>query len=454
MHRWRPSSRLCEPEMVATVRAGGRLYTFDGRWIEGSPWQRFGLYNSYVVIRSDGALLKMPAHAGELVPGSTEDLLAALRALDSTHSHPPAPMTLELDPTFRCASRDCGGSCFSVVYRSRAPNASIPTPLLKAIIHQFHEEGGRILRFDGGGDPLLHRDVRSGELIEFAAERGLKTTVLTSGDALDHADLERFGRSGCYVRLSLNAATDRTRQLFHGNKVLLHRILTSVERLVGCLARFGSQTPVGATFLLSPINYQEVLTCAHLARDAGVRHFSVRRILGPNTLRPRFIHSQKERLSELLAEVQRLHSENFRVAVPWRPVDEPDLNPAAGDFTASRCWQSTFKTVLEPDPVGTGARAQLCGRYRGSGLGQRFALPTLFSLSSGTEWVAHWRRSFTDYPIAREDLFGMCVSCIDRGFITMVDRLMRFVGDPRTGFRVLHLDSPQPHEVLEWEPIA
>jgi hypothetical protein len=252
----------------------------------------------------------------------------------------------------------------------------------------------------------------------------------------------------CYVRVSLNAATENTRARFHGSRVPLARIVANVERLVGILARLGSETPVGVTFLLAPTNHQEVLKCARMVRDAGARHFSVRRILGPTALRPQFSRAQNDEILRLFEEVRCLHSKEFRVAVPWRPVDETDLNPGADDFSAARCWQSTFKAVLEPDPGGV-ARTQLCGRYRGGGLGQRLALPALFSMATGGEWVLRWQRSFTDYPIARDRLLGVCVSCIDLGFIVMVDRLLKFVGDPRDDFRILHLNSPDPREVRE-----
>jgi hypothetical protein len=426
---------------TATLTVGGRDHVFKGRWIVGTSWQRFGLYDRYVVVRPDGEVLEMPAHAGELVPGSTEDLIAVLRAFDRGARRPPAPLTLELDPTYRCASRDCGGHCFSAAYRSVAPTATIPTALAEDVIKTFAFEGGRVVRFDGGGDPLLHPDVRSGRLVELAAQLGLKTTILTSGDLLDRANLRRIAACGCYVRVSLNAATDATRMRFHGNRVPLVRILAAVELLAGHLTALGSETPVGATFLLSATNHEEVLACARAAKEAGIRHFSVRRILGPPQLRPGFAGAQQDRVSELLEEVAALHTDEFRVAVPWRAPEEPDLNPSDGDFSASQCWQSTFKTVVEPDPEVGGARAQLCGRYRGSGVGQRLALPALFSMSDARDWVERWQRSFSDYPISRPQLLGTCVSCIDRGFILMVERLLGFVGDPRSDFRILHLDS-------------
>jgi Radical SAM superfamily len=435
--------------MKAVVNIKGSIKVFDGKWIDGSAWQRFGLYNTYVVIRNDGRILKMPAHAGELVPGATEDLHDAIRSFDYSRGYPAAPLTLELDPTFRCASRDCGGACFSARYRSLAPSAMIPAPLLKEIIQDFHNHGGRIVRFDGGGDPLLHPAVLSGEVVEFAAQLGLKTTILTSGDWLHQANLGRIAETGCYLRLSLNAATDKTRRAFHGNRYSLTEILVYAKRFVEIIERINQDVPVGATFLLSHLNYKEVLNCAYLAREAGIRHFSVRRILGPPTLRPHLSISEDNEARELLAEVKRLHSNDFRVAIPWRATEENDLNPKDGDFEATQCWQSTFKSVMEPDPASGGARVQLCGRYRGSGVGQRIMMEPILSFSSSGAWISRWQESFHNYPFTRQQLLHHCVSCIDRGFIVMMDRLLSFLKGYQDGFRILHLDSPNPYRMEE-----
>ena len=436
--------------MKAAVDINGRTREFDGKWIEGSAWHRFGLYNSYVVIRNDGRVLKMPAHAGELVPGATEDLVDTIKAFDYFSSYPAAPLTLELDPTYRCASRDCGGACFSAEYRALAPAAMIPTPLLKETIQDFHSSGGRILRFDGGGDPLLHPAVLSGEVVEFAAKLGLKTTILTSGDWLDRANLDRIAETGCYLRLSLNAATEKTRQTFHGNRYSFSNILALAKRLVDRLDRLNAEVPVGATFLLSNLNYKEVLSCAYLARSAGIRHFLVRRILGPTKLRPHLSLSENNEAEELLSRVKKLHSNDFRVVVPWRAVGENDLSPKDGDFDAAQCWQSTFKSVVEPDPLSGGARVQLCGRYRGSGIGQLMQMQPLLSFSEGGAWVSKWQESFVTYPFSRQHLLHHCRSCIDRGFIAMMDQLLGFLKGHQEDFKILHLDSPNPYQVEEY----
>jgi MoaA/NifB/PqqE/SkfB family radical SAM enzyme len=441
---------------IAEFRAGGRSILLPGEWVGGGPWERFGLYDSYVVVRPDGAVMKMPAHAGELVPGSTEDLSQFLRQYDPTATSPLAPMTMELDPTYACASKDCGGRCFSFAYRRLAPAAQIETGTLRAIISAFADAGGRVVRFDGGGDPLSHPAVRTGDLVEFAHRLRLKTTILTSGDLLPLANHCRLARAECYLRVSLNAASDETRRRFHGSRFTLSDVLAAVRQFVRAQANSDVNVPVGATFLLDSINYREVAECARLSRESGVSHFSVRRVLGPSTLRPTFSARQLEEIDEMLGRIREMNSYDFRTFVPWRRVDEPDLSPAADGFGCSRCWQSTVKTVIEPSPNGGEFRAQLCGRYRGGGIGQQMQMAPLIAADgrTATSWVEMWRRSFVDYAVDRKDLPRTCVSCIDRGFILMFDRLVSFLTRPSDGFEIFHLRSGSPGEYRIWEAHA
>lgn len=431
--------------------SAGRRHSIEGTWVEGGPWERFGLYNSLVVVRSDARARVIPGHAGELVPGSTEDLIDALRELRCRNPLA-APMSLDLDPTYRCASLDCGGSCFSAAYRRSDPSATISADILTEVLKDFANHGGRIVRFDGGGDPLVHPSVRNGDLLLCAHGLGLKSAVLTSGDLLPRARLGEFARAQAYVRISLNASTDRVRRLVHRNHISLSSIVAATEELVKAHGVLGSAVPVAASFLLLRENLNEVASCARLARDIGVKHFSVRRVLGPAHIRPSFGPEDVDRIAEQFRTVSSMHSRDFQVAVPWRRVQQPDLDPSQGDFAASMCWQSVLKVVVEPDPTCGGARGQLCGRYRGGGVGQLMSLPDLFRTDEG-KWVDAWRRSFWEYPYTRDELLGRCSSCIDRGFILLVDRLHSFLSDYSDAFEVRHLYTEEAPTIRDFEQV-
>lgn len=441
-----PQEKLRSWKVEATNRMGIAHLSFahqsidvPGVLIFGSPWERFGRYNHYLVIRDDLKTKIIPAHAGELVPGSTEDLVHVLKHFQPKLQRPNAPMTLELDPTNLCFSKDCGGHCFSASYRSLAPKAHIPTETMVDLIQVFSRNGGRILRFDGGGDPLSHPDVRNGFLPELAHQLGLKTTILTAGDAIQTTNLERIGAANCYLRVSLNAAKDETRQLFHGNKSRVSTLFQQIESFAGWLRQNNPSLPIGSTFLISHLNFKEVLDCAIRARDSGINHFSVRRVLGPATLRPFFTNIQLIELEELLQRVRELDTDQFRVFAPWRTIPEEDLNPSKKDFSASTCWQSSFKTIIEPTPE-NGYKTQLCGRYRGNGIGQKMQMEPLSESHDGKRWVKDWQDSFSTYPISRPQLPQTCLSCIDRGFIRLMDQIIDFINPPEHDFVILHLN--------------
>jgi len=431
--------KISQTDDEAELLIGTQRHSFQGRWISGTPWERFGLYDAYVVVHSDGTVAEVPAHSGELVPGSTEDLTDYIQDQWGNLAHPTAPLTLEIDPTNACLSRDCGTRCFSAAYRRLNPKAQIDGPLIADILTAFAREGGKIVRFDGGGDPLLHCDIRSGALLGKAKQLGLKSALLTSGEMLTSSDLPALADSACYLRVSVNACTDSTRKAFHGNDYSAKSIFDAVERYASLLASKRECAPIGASFLLDTVNFSEMLACARICRTIGIRHFSVRRVLGPQALRPTFTETQLREVERLLQEVSSLTSPSFRVFVPWRPVDEPDLAPRSGSIPATQCWQSTFKTIIEPCTSAPSFRAQLCGRYRGCGIGQAHQLPALFQKESPDTWVHRWRDSFDVYPHSRAELVRFCPSCIDRGFILMVEGILNAVGKKSADFSLLHL---------------
>src|SRR5262249_50539336 len=144
----------------------------------------------------------------------------------------------------------------------------------------------KVVRFDGGGDPLTHPGLLTA--IDLCACLGLRTAVLTAGDLLSARHIPTFVRARTYVRVSLNAASDQTRSLLHGhtgNHYLLSRILDTVSLLsaarddqLGSTGR--TEMPIGATSMIHPANVHETVAIAARARDAGFDHLSFRVILG------------------------------------------------------------------------------------------------------------------------------------------------------------------------------
>lgn len=431
-----PEFTQIQTNTEAILETGSQKLSYKGQWINEDYWGRFGKYNSYVVVKSDGTFTRIDAHAGEIVPGSTEDLKEYVQ--NFLNKEPQVPFTLELDPTYVCSSKDCGGHCFSAAYRQLAPKAEINSSTLEDILKCFALGGGKVVRFDGGGDPLAHKSVRNGVLPYLAHKLGLKSTILTSGDILDRSNIEKIANSKCYVRISLNAGSDKVRHQFHGNKISIDKIFSSIKKLASYIDKNRINIPIGSTYLLSKENYSELLLCAKKAIDSGISHYSVRRVLGPKKIRNNFTESELKEIDDILHELRLLNSDSFRVFVPWRKLNEPDLDPSKGAFSVKKCWQSVFKTIIEPGVSDEEFKIQLCGRYRGNGIGQSMQLPPLYEGKDGLNWDKKWQLSFFDYLYSRNELPNKCISCIDRGFISMMDNLLGFLKDDQD-FEILHL---------------
>ncbi|WP_369015842.1 radical SAM protein [Actinocrinis puniceicyclus] len=153
------------------------------------------------------------------------------------------------------------GFCFSAGYRAaRTSGRLMATDLIKSLLQAWAAAGVRLIRFDGGGDPLSHPDLPA--LIEHCDALGLRTAVLTAGDLLAPRQFAAFIRARTYMRISLNAATDATRAALHGTSPARHgvrRILDTVAQLdAQRRAVFGDEAgtlmPLGATSMIHPGN--------------------------------------------------------------------------------------------------------------------------------------------------------------------------------------------------------
>ncbi len=406
------------------VRTGAPTRLFE--ILPEKGWEAFGRANGVLLRRGTRRVL-LRGHGGEVVPGFIiEHLFPAVRAY--CRSGFVYPITAEVDPTWVCRSvTNCGGHCFSMSYRA-GHLYSMDARLLGEFVRSFASAGGKVVRWDGGGEPLVHRAIRDGSLVATCAELGLAQTILTSGDLLAGANWDAYIDANLYLRVSLNAATDVTHARFLGIPDRLTTILATLEGYAARKANSptGRSTPLGATYLLSHLNWHELADCAAMAKGVGVNHFSVRRVLGPPALRPEPI--DEAALDEQFERASALEDDSFQTFLPWRHVSEPDV--PAHEIPAERCWQSLFKLVLEPTADRSRLGLNLCGRYRGGGVGQlRQIPPMMLGFEELRDFEATWRHWLLEHD--RRELLMTCPSCIDRGFIMLVDRLIRslcFVG--------------------------
>jgi pyruvate-formate lyase-activating enzyme len=329
--------------------------------------------------------------------------------------------------------------CFSAEYRgSRTTGRLMDPQLMLSLIRQSAELGVKVIRFDGGGDPLTHPALP--QAIDLCGELGLRVAVLTAGDLLSERLVPVFLRARTYVRVSLNAAEDTTRRAIHGQRGDRHGVqrIFDVVRLLADRRNeaFGAggyaEMPIGATSLIHPMNVDETVAIAERAKRAGFDHLSFRVILG-EALRVDFTTAVR---SQLTAAFDRIRStvadDNFQVFLPTRDITDEGYVPSR---YFSQCRASTHRALIEVGRVPERAALIPCGRYRGHGYRagpeeDRVVFGHLSPAESlGDVWLGpSMKQLLPSFPQA-------CKDCIDRSANVFLEKVVSILNaDPGSIF--------------------
>lgn len=424
---------------LATVTEGFRCSALEpvaaGHFVFGSDHEIFGRWNALVAARSVPSCDVFPAHGGEIIPGTLEDHITRIR--ENLTQNTRLPVQVDIDVSMACPS-SCV-FCFSAGYRaSRATGRVMQAQLLLRLIGQWADLGVKVIRFDGGGDPLTHPNLL--QAIDLCRDLGLRTAVLTAGDLLAQRHISTFVRGRTYVRVSLNAASDETRRELHrrqGERYGVAHIFDAVSLLAAARDdAFGHESstvmPIGATSMIHPVNVKETVSIAKRAKSAGFDHLSFRVILGADH-RVAFTDAERAALDAAFDEIHRsVADRHFQVFVPTRDVTDQGYVPAR---YFQECRACTHRALVEVGPAADRAAIVPCGRYRGHGYrhGDDQNRMVFGYLSDRTAVADVWLQP------SMKKLAGSfpqrCADCIDRSaniFLETMETILR--DDPQAVF--------------------
>ena len=397
-----------------------------GSFIYGDDNAVFGRWDSLVAVDRTGRLISLFAgHGGEIIPGRLADHVDRLR--EYVRTGVARPVQLDIDPTMACPSA-CT-FCFSAGYRSsRRTGLHLRGQLLSELVDGWADRGVRVVRFDGGGDPLAHPQLLAA--IDTARRRGLRTAVLTAADLLRQVHLEPLLAARTYLRVSLNAGDDATRLAIHrprNQRLTLTEPLRIVRRLADQRAeRYGpagpALMPIGATSMLVPENADGAYAIAQQAKRAGFDHLSFRVVLGAQHA-VRFSAAARKKLAAQVAQARAdLADDGFQIFTPTRPLTDQGYRPSTYFDTCLAC---THRVLVEVGPDQDTAAVVPCGRYRGHGFQwspQRAQQRVFGLLASAADIDRVWHSPTMTELVERFP--AACGDCIDRSANVMFNAIV------------------------------
>jgi len=337
------------------------------------------------------------------------------------------PVRVDIDVTQRCTSR-CY-FCYSRRYATDSPykEAEISLEEFETLIAELAQGGTRTIRFTGGGEPLIHPDIRA--MIPIPQRYGLRSCLITNADLLDDELSDLMVMHLDHVRISLNAATNTTRQHLHRSQasgIELGHIITQLQHMVQLRHERwqGQHHPlIWTTFLLLPENVNEIEAAAQAMLAVGADSISFRPIY--HDLSRQFQPTELQILHEQIQRARALHNPPvFQVFAPKRELHPAAHLPPIKHF--SHCLSCSLRTVVEATKQGL--LLKLCGLHRGTG-GESLGL-----ILAGGSFSEVWHSSHAAAALSRRP--ARCSNCIDVSMnVTLAGVLNILQNHPEAIFR-------------------
>ena len=175
------------------------------------------------------------------------------------------PVTIEIDPT-----NVCNFKCIFCLDQKKVDKTSINVDVLLNLIAQLKECNVKSIVIKGGGEPLLYPQLDV--LLYALSDAKIVSGMITNGSMLDQ-HIEAIGRNLNWLRVSLDAFSEYTHQIVHGNNTVdINRIFDNME----ILCNNYPDLMVGANFVVNNHNYREILPLIIKLEKLGVKSINIR----------------------------------------------------------------------------------------------------------------------------------------------------------------------------------
>lgn len=228
----------------------------------------------------------------------------------------PVPRTMEF-----FLSNDCNHACAGChsKYMHHSKHRFLDFDTVKDVVADIAELGVEGVEISGGGEPLLYPQIV--QAIAFMRSHGLKVGMFSNGTLLDSEVSEFLVQNLLFLRVAFDAGTRETYKKIHGRDDF-EKLCRNLEVLVELRAknapqgkskrkeaRYGSSA-IGAKYLVSTRNWQELRLAAEMAKDIGLDYLQYKALRAS-----RFTPEAEvlENAREVARQAEELSAKDFQV---------------------------------------------------------------------------------------------------------------------------------------------
>lgn len=297
------------------------------------------------------------------------------------------PTTLDLDLTTSCNNL-CANCTFPELREQ--PATVLPIDLAKNILKQAADFGIKAITYTGGGEPVLHKDLP--ELLQYSANLGLQSGLITNGRALTAEKAQRILPFLTWIRFSLDAGSPEVYRITHGLRTKqFHQVLQNIKATVETRGKSNIDTGIGISYLVfqdDPTDFQKAI---EIANDLKVDFLQFKpmhrrdiKAVGGRTFTPKILDKARRTL-EHMEFTNRVILSRFR-----------GLSKRAN----KRCYGQQWTTA-----VGSDGKLYVCCEYK---YNPRYLLGDLRESSLAKIWQSEHRRNLTDNLDVTSNCFLGC----------------------------------------------
>lgn len=270
------------------------------------------------------------------------------------------PLLVELDPTSAC-----NYSCPECISRDLLNKDRISSERLHNLIHEFKRAGVQGVVFIGGGEPLAHNCMP--EPIRLAHELGIAVGLTTNG-SLIHRHLDTLAECASWTRVSMDAGTAETYDLFRPNK-----IRNSFEKVLGNMRALAEvkRGALGYSFLVMQraasigesafmkdslgrpyhTNAHEIAEAAALAKSLGCDYFEYKPMVDPQHYLVAFGPELQDLMQEQADACAGLVDDTFEIYAPRSIEFMYDNDNPVEPKSYTECPAMDLRTLVTPSGI-------------------------------------------------------------------------------------------------------